>query len=144
MSANETYTVLQRAGPANWHHLIAPTSTFPLTRSTAQAAAQSMDSACSYHNDPSAIYALTDLAATASILASAIANAIFTTNALDIFKEARTAAYVLHVINENTPAFTPTFRTYIHFEQAVDTNDPTVLYLLLVDIIRIANHITKG
>ena len=28
---DETFTALQFAGPANWHHLIAPTRTFPLT-----------------------------------------------------------------------------------------------------------------
>lgn len=28
---DETYTALQYAGPASWHHLIAPTRTFPLT-----------------------------------------------------------------------------------------------------------------
>lgn len=55
---------------------------------------------------------------------NAIANTIFTATALDIFKEARTAAHVLQVINRNTPTFNPTFRTYRHFEQAVDTRDP--------------------
>ena len=96
---DETFTALQYAGPASWHHLIAPTHTFPLTDGTAQAAALSMDSACDYINDISAIYALTDLAATANILSNAIANTIFTTTALDIFKEARTIAHVLHVTN---------------------------------------------
>lgn len=40
---DETFTALQYAGPASWHHLIAPTHTFPLTDGTAQAAALSMD-----------------------------------------------------------------------------------------------------
>ena len=26
---NETFTALHYAGPASWHHLIAPTRTFP-------------------------------------------------------------------------------------------------------------------
>lgn len=50
---------------------------------TAQAAALSMDSAYSHLNDISAVYAL--------------ANTIFTTTALDIFKEARTAAHTLRI-----------------------------------------------
>lgn len=141
---DETFTALQYAGPASWHHLIAPTRTFPLTEETAQAAALSMDSACPYRNDISAVYALTDLAATANILSNAIANTIFTTTALDIFKEARTAAHVLHVTNMDTPTFTPTFRTYRHFKQAVDTRDPRVLAMLLIDTIRIAYHITES
>ena len=28
---DETFTALQYAGPASWHHLIAPTRTIPLT-----------------------------------------------------------------------------------------------------------------
>lgn len=28
---DETFTTLHYAGPASWHHLIAPTRTFPLT-----------------------------------------------------------------------------------------------------------------
>ena len=81
---DETFTALQYAGPASWHHLIAPTHTFPLTDGTAQAAALSMDSACDHPNGISAVYALTDLAATANILSNAIANTIFTTVAIPI------------------------------------------------------------
>jgi hypothetical protein len=141
---DETFTALQYAGPASWHNLIAPTRTFPLTEGTAQAAALSMDSACGHLNDISAVYALTDLAATANILSNAIANTTFTMTALDIFKEARTAAHILHVTNRDTPAFTPTFRTYRHFKQAVDTRNPQVIVRLLVDVIRIAYHITES
>ena len=103
---DETATALRVAGPASWHHLIAPTRTFPLAEETALAAAQSMDAASPYRNDISAIYALTDLAATANILSNAIANTIFTTTALDIFKEARTASHILHVTNRDTPTST--------------------------------------
>lgn len=140
---DETFTALQYAGPASWHHLIAPTRTFPLTEGTAQAAAISMDSVSDHFDDISAVYALTDLAATANILSNAIANIIFTATALDIFKEARTAAHVLQVINRNTPTFNPTFRTYRHFKQAVDTRDPQVIAMLLIDVIRIANHLIE-
>lgn len=141
---DETFTALQYAGPASWHHLIAPTRTFPLTEGTAQAAAISMDSACDRLNDISAVYALTDLAATANILSNAIANTIFTATALDIFKEARTAAHILHVTNRDTPTFNPTFRTSRHFKQAIDTQDPRVLAMLLIDVIRIAYHIAES
>lgn len=141
---DETFTALHCAGPASWHHLIAPTRTLPLNEGTAQAAALTMDSACSYRNDLSAIYALTDLAATANILSNAIANTIFATTALDIFKEARTAARVIYVTNKGIPTFAPTFRTYRHFKQAIDTRDPRVLAALLIDVIRIAYHITES
>lgn len=141
---DETFTALRYAGPASWHHLIAPTRTFPLTEGTTQAAAISMDSAYDHLDDISAVYALTDLAATANILSNAIANTIFTATALDIFKEARTAAHVLQVINRNTPTFNPTFRTYRHFKQALDTRDPQVVAMLLIDVIRIAYHITES
>ena len=141
---DETFTALHYAGPASWHHLIAPTRTFPINEGTAQAAALSMDSVCGHLNDISAVYALTDLAATANILSNAIANTIFTTTALDIFKEARTAAHILHVINREAPTFTPDHRTYRHFKQAVDTGDPQVVAMLLIDTIRIAYRITES
>lgn len=141
---DETFTALKYAGPANWHHLIAPTRTFPLTDGTAQSAALSMDSACDYLNDISAIYALTDLAATANILANAIANCKQVAGAQSIFKLTRTAARVLDIINKDTPSFTPTFNTYRHFKRAVETRDSQVLSMLLIDVIRIANHITES
>lgn len=109
-----------------------------------QAAAISMDSVSDHLDGISAVYALTDLAATANILSNAIANTIFTATALDIFKDARTAAHVLQVINRNTPTFNPTFRTYRHFKRAIDTRDPQVVAMLLIDVIRIAYHITEG
>lgn len=103
-----------------------------------------MDSLYGCRNDISAIYALTDLAATANILSNAIANTIFITTALDIFKEARTAAHILHVTNRDTPTFTPDYRTYRYFKQAVDTGDPQVIIGLLIDVIRIAYHIAES
>lgn len=140
---DETFTALQYAGPASWHHLIAPTRTFPLTEGAIQAASLSMDSAYDRLNGISAVYALADLAAAANIISNAIANTLFTTTALDIFKEARIAAHILHVINRNTPTFTPTFMTYRYFKRAAETQDPRVLSMLLIDIIRIAYDITK-
>lgn len=41
---DETQAALQYAGPGSWHHLIAPTRTFPLTDDTIEMAATSMDS----------------------------------------------------------------------------------------------------
>lgn len=76
-----------------------------------------MDSACDHPNGISAVYALTDLAATANIL---------------------------QVINRNTPTFNPTFRTYRYFKQAADTLDPQVIAMLLIDVIRIAYTITES
>lgn len=50
---DETHAALQYAGPASWHHLIAPTRTFPLTDDTIEMAALSMDSTlnCPYSID---------------------------------------------------------------------------------------------
>lgn len=48
---DETQAALQYAGPASWHHLIAPTRTFFLTQGTIQAAALSMDSTYGRLND---------------------------------------------------------------------------------------------
>lgn len=141
---DETFTALNYAGPDSWHHLIAPTRTFPLNEGTEQAAALSMDSAYDHLNGISAIYPLTDLAATANILSNAIANTIFVANALDIFEEARTTANILDAINKHTPRFCPTFITYRHFKQAVGTRDPRVLAMLLIDTIRIAYHIADS
>ena len=140
---NETHTTLHHAGPANWHHLIAPTKTHPLSNGTLQAAALSMDAATSTPSDIDAIFPLADLAATAITLSNAAANATHTTSARATFEEARQAATHLDSINKNTPPFTPTFRTYRHFKQAAKTRDPQVLTCLLIDVIRIANHIAN-
>ena len=67
-----------------------------------------------------------------------------TASRIDIFKEARTAAHILHVTNRDTPTFNPTFRTYRHFEQAIETRDPQVIIRLLIDVIRIAYNITES
>lgn len=39
---DETFTALHYAGPANWHHLIAPTRTFPLTEFSIHSIAYAM------------------------------------------------------------------------------------------------------
>ena len=141
---DETRAALQCAGPDSWHHLIAPTRTFPLTDDTIEMAALSMDSTlnCPYSID--AIPALTDLAATANILANAIANSQQAAGAQSVFKLTRVAAHALDNINKDTPSFTPTLNTYRHFKRAAETRDPQVLSMLLIDIIRTANHIIES
>ena len=140
---NGTHTTLHHAGPANWRHLIAPTKPSPLSAGALQAASLSMDAATSAPSGIEAIFALTELAATAITLSNAIANATHATSARATFKKALQAATLLDSINKNTPPFTPTFRTYRHFKQAAETRAPQVLSSLLVDVIRIANHITN-
>nr|DAQ21851.1 MAG TPA: hypothetical protein [Caudoviricetes sp.] len=53
-------------------------------------------------------------------------------------------ASLLDATNKKLPQFTPNASTYKHAARALRTNDPQVLSMLLIDIIRIANHITKG
>lgn len=138
---DETPAALTYAGPDSWHHLIAQTHTFPLTEATTQAAALSMDSVPGVSRGIKAIWALCDLAATSNILANAAANATSTANAREVFEDARSTARTLDILNERTPRFNPTFRTYQVFWDALQTKDPQVIAMLLVDTIRIANHI---
>lgn len=134
---------LQAAGPDNWEHSIAPTD-FPLTEATTQAASISIDSAVNTIGGISNVFALHDLAAAATILANAVANTTPGMDATEAFKEARLTAHALDVINKNTPRFNPDFRTYKHTDQAITTNNPTVLAMLLIDFIRIADRIATN
>ena len=140
---NETAPALHCTGPNSWHHLIAPTRASPLTESTSQATSLAMDGDVGHFKDIEAIFALSDLAAAAIILSNAIANTTLTTNTRSIFEGARATARTLDNMTTNTPRFTPTFRTTTHFKRAADTNDPQILAMLLIDTIRIANHITE-
>ncbi len=101
-----------------------------------------LDPNCPY--DICAITTLVDLAAAANILANAIANCKQVAGAQSIFKLTRAAAHILDIINKDTPSFTPTFCTYRHFKRAAETRDSQVLSMLLIDVIRIANHITES
>ena len=141
---DETFSALQYAGPASWHHLIAPTRTFPLTDYAIHSIALAMSPGDRRLSDNDRVVRLGALAAAANLTSNAIANAIFTTTALDIFKEARTAAHVLHAINKNTPTFIPNVSTYKHVARALRTNDLKVLAMILIDIIRTAYHITES
>ena len=141
---DETHIALQHAGPTNWHHLIAPTKTFPLTEGTTQFAALAMDSTVGLRRGIAATTALADLAGAAIVLSNAIANGAPTANAQEAFKEARNTANYLDAISSHIPTFTPTFRTYAYFKRALDTRDASVLTALLIDIIRLANHIANN
>lgn len=141
---DETAPALHCAGPNSWHHLIASTRALPLTESTSQAASLAMDSAVGHFKGIEATFALSSLAAAAVILSNAIANTTLTANARSIFEGARATARTLDSIAANTPRFTPTFRTATHFKRAVDTNDPQILAMLLIDTIRIAFHIVSN
>ena len=140
---NETRIALRCAGPDNWHHLIAPTKTFPLTEGTAQFSALALDSTVGLCRGIAVTTALADLAAVALVLSNAVANSTPATNAREVFKEARATANRLDAINAYTPPFTPTFRTYAYFKRALDTRDTSVLQALLIDIIRVANHLAN-
>lgn len=141
---DETYTALQYAGPANWHHLIAPTRTFPLTEFSIHSIAFAMSPGdrCLSDNEP--VVQLGVLAAATNLTANAIANNIITADAHTIFKDARMTATILDATNKKLPQFTPNVSTYKHVARALKTNDQQVLYALLVDIIRTANHIIES
>ena len=140
---DETPAALYQAGPANWHHLIAPTKTFPMTEGAAQFVASTADATVGTQGGITVAATLTDLAAAAIILSNAIANNTLTADAQDTFKGARNTAGYLDIINTHIPPFTPTIHTYTHLKRALDTKDTNVLSALLIDIIRIANHITN-
>lgn len=73
---DETPAALYQAGPANWHHLIAPTKTFPMTEGAAQFVASTADATAGLQGGTTVTGTLTDLAAAATILSNAIANHI--------------------------------------------------------------------
>ena len=142
--SDETFTALQYAGPANWHHLIAPTRTFPLTEFSTHSIAYAMSPGDRRLSDNEPVVQLGALAAAANLTSNAIANSIFTADANTIFKDARMTAAILDATNKNLPQFTPTVSAYKNVVRALKTNDPQVLSMLLIDIIRAANHITEN
>ena len=141
---DETFTALQYAGPASWHHLIAPTRTFPLTEFSIHSIAYAMSPGDRKLSDNEPVVLLGALAAAANLTSNAVANKLFVTTALDIFKEARIAAHILHVANNGLPHVATDARTYKHVARALKTNDPQVLSMLLIDIIRTAYRITES
>lgn len=140
---DETFTALQYAGPASWHHLIAPTRTFPLTEFSIHSVAFAMSPGARELSGNEPVVQLGTLAAAANLISNAIAHSIFTADANIIFKDARMTAAIIDATNNKLPQFTPNVSTYKHVARALGTNDPQVLSMLLIDIIRTANHITK-
>jgi hypothetical protein len=141
---DETHAALQCAGPDSWHHLIAPTRTFPLTEFSTHSIAFAMSPGDRKLNGNEPAVQLGILAAAANLTSNAIANSIFTADAHIIFKDARMTAAILDATNKKLPQFTPNVSTYKHVARALRTNDPQVLSMLLIDIIRTANHITNN
>lgn len=84
------------------------------------------------------------LATAANLTSNAIANSIFTADAHTIFKGARMTADLLDATNKKLPQFTTNVATYKHVARALRTNAPQVLSMLLIDIIRTANHIVNN
>lgn len=141
---DETFTALQYAGPASWHHLIAPTRTFPLTDLSIHSIAFAMSPGDRKLSGNEPVTQLGVLAAAANLTSNAIANNTFTADAHIIFKDARMTATLLDVTNKGLPQFTPNVSTYKHVSRALRTNNPQVLSMLLIDIIRTANHIVNN
>nr|DAP04951.1 MAG TPA: hypothetical protein [Caudoviricetes sp.] len=141
---DETFTALQYAGPANWHHLIAPTRTFPLTEFSIHSIAFAMSPGDGEFSNNEPVVQLGILAAAANLTSNAIANSIFTADAHTIFKDARMTAAILDATNKKLPQFTPNVTTYKHVARALRTNSPQVLSMLLIDIIRTASHIVNN
>lgn len=141
---DETFTALQYAGPASWHHLIAPTRTFPLTDHSIHSIAFAMSTGDRKLSGNEPVAQLGILAAAANLTANAIAHSIFTADANIIFKDARMTATILDTTNKKLPQFTPNVSTYKYVAQALRTNAPQVLSMLLIDIIRTANHIIEN
>lgn len=140
----ETFTALKYAGPASWHHLIAPTRTFPLTEFSIHSIAYAMSPGDRELSDNEPVVLLGVLATAANLTSNAIANSIFTADAHTIFKDARMTAAILDATNKKLPQFTPNVSAYKHVVRALRTNDPQVLSMLLIDIIRTANHIAEN
>jgi hypothetical protein len=141
---DETFTALQYAGPTRWHHLIAPTRTFPLTEFSIHSIAYAMSPGDVKLSDNEPMVQLGILAAAANLTSNAIANSIFTADANIIFKDARMTANILDATNKSLPQFTPNASTYRHVARALRTNDPQVMSMLLIDVIRTANHIVNN
>ena len=141
---DETFTALQYAGPASWHHLIAPTRTFPLTELSIHAIAVAMSPGYRKLSGNEPVVQLGAFAAAANLISNAIAHSIFVTEANIIFKDARMTANILDATNKSLPQFTPNVSTYKHVARALRSNDPQVMSMLLIDFIRTANHITES
>ena len=140
---DETSIILQYAGPASWHHLIAPARTNMADNAIITNIGSALNACTGPRSTELNILTLAELSVAANLLANKIANTIFTADAQTIFKYARTTAHLLDATAKTThPAFVPPFKKIQPMMKAARSNNPTVLSTLLIDIIRIANHIT--
>ena len=139
---DEIPAILAFAGPDEWHHLIAPTRTNLTTQGAATLVGSALGACSGPRSDTLNITTLTELAAASIIISNKIANTLFTISALAVFEEARRTARIL---KNNTPTRHPAFnRPFIRSTamlKVVRSEDPAVLTWLLVDIIRVADHI---
>ena len=132
--SDETFTALQYAGPASWHHLIAPTRTFPLTEFSIHSIAYAMSPGDRELSNNEPVVQLGARAAAANLTSNAIANSIFTADANTIFDDARMTAAILDITNKKLPQFTPNVSTYKHVARALRTNSPQVLSQSLIHL----------
>ena len=141
---DETFTILQYAGPATWHQNIAPSRTDMAPNAIITNVGSALNACIGPRSTELNILTLTELSVAANLLSNKIANAIFVADALTIFKDARMVANILDAINKAPhPAFVPPFTKMQPMMRAARSNDPTILSMLLIDVIRIANHIIE-
>lgn len=139
---DDIYAAIYFAGPSNWGRLIAPTR-YDLGIGEIAIPLTSALNTNRYTRTPGkAITALTNLAAAAVLLSNKIAEDLFITTAQDIYAEALAVARKLD--NHDTPPhvwFQDDSDVYRAAMRAIRSNDPRVHAMLLVDLIRIADHI---
>lgn len=139
---DEMPAILAFAGPDKWHHLIAPTRTNLTTQGAATLVGSALNACSGPRSGTLNINTLTELATASIIVSNKIANTLFTISALTVFEEARRVARILENKAPMThPVFNPPSVRQIAMLQAVRSEDPAVLTWLLVDLIRIADHI---
>lgn len=142
---DETFTILQYAGPATWHQTIAPSRTDMDPNAITINIGSALNACIGPRSTELNILTLAELSVAANILSNKIANMIFVADALTIFKDARMVANILDAINKAPhPVFVPPFKKMQPMMRAARSNDPAVLSMLLIDVIRIANHIAES
>lgn len=136
---DETFTALQYAGPASWHHLISadhanthPEAAFPILDAALKQQCTTLDSA---------LIALSGYAGAALILAYQIASHS-TADAHSVLITCGRTAEDLTAINGYTQ---PSRKAAISaINKILYSNDPLAHTMLLIDIIRIAYRITES
>lgn len=142
--ADETFTILHYAGPATWHQNIAPSRTDMDPNAIITNIGSALNACIGPRSTELNILTLAELSVAANLLSNKIANTIFVADAQTTFKDARMVANILDAINKTPhPAFVPPFKKTQPMMRAARSNDPAVLSMLLIDVIRIAYHITE-